>query len=117
MIVRRWTSSTISITRTAAPACVVRVALPQLQQLLGNARGAQITVIYANDAVDLFDGDTGAIIARAKSGAAAAAVAAMKPLKGDRFFVKPRYSAFDSSPSVDSRTDRDRTHTARGTHD
>ena len=72
--------------------------LPALRQLLDSARAAGIPVIYANDSGDVFDGDAGAIVERARSGAAPVPLAAIQPVDGDRFIVKPRYSAFDSTP-------------------
>jgi len=72
--------------------------LPALRNLLNTARLAQIPVIYANDSADVFDGDAGAIVERARSGGAGSAAAEIQPVPGDRFVVKPRYSAFDSTP-------------------
>ena len=72
--------------------------LPALRQLLNNARSAELPVIYANDSGDVFDGDAGAIVERARSGQAGSLAAEIQPAPGDRFVVKPRYSAFDSTP-------------------
>ena len=71
--------------------------LPALQQLLADARAAKTPVVYANDAGDVFDGDAGAIVERARSGPAAVSMGDIGPRDGDRFVVKPRYSAFDST--------------------
>jgi nicotinamidase-related amidase len=72
--------------------------LPRLVQLLDDARAADIPVIYANDSGEVFDGQAGAIVERALSGPAGAAMAAIRPVGADRFVVKPRYSAFDYTP-------------------
>jgi nicotinamidase-related amidase len=72
--------------------------LQRLLELLDEARAAEIPVIYANDSRDGFDGLAGAIVERALSGPAGAAMAALQPVGGDRFVVKPRYSAFDYTP-------------------
>ena len=72
--------------------------LPALRQLLANARAAENPVVFANDSSEVFDGDAGAIVERARSGATAALIAEIQPLAGDRFVIKPRYSAFDSTP-------------------
>lgn len=72
--------------------------LPVLRQLLHDSRVAEIPVVYANDPGDVFDGDAGAIVDRACSGAAGALMSEVQPVEGDRFVVKPRYSAFDSTP-------------------
>jgi nicotinamidase-related amidase len=69
-----------------------------LLQLLEYSRAEETPVIYANDSGDVFDGHAGAIVERALSGPGAAAMAAIQPVGGDRFVVKPRYSAFDYTP-------------------
>ena len=73
---------------------------PRLRRLLADSRAAGIPVIYANDSGDVFDGNAGAIFERSRSGAAGPAMAQIQPLDGDRFVVKPRYSAFDYTPLV-----------------
>jgi ferritin-like metal-binding protein YciE/nicotinamidase-related amidase len=68
------------------------------RQLLRWARERRLPVIYANDPADVFDGDMRRIVDRARSGPAGRRVDALMPRPGDRFVVKPRYSAFDSTP-------------------
>jgi ferritin-like metal-binding protein YciE/nicotinamidase-related amidase len=68
------------------------------QQLLRWGRERRVPVVYANDPGDVFDGDMGHILERARSGPAGRRINALAPVPGDRFVVKPRYSAFDSTP-------------------
>ena len=72
--------------------------LEGISLLLSCARGRQLPVVYANDPAGVFDGDVRRIVARARAGPARARVEPLVPLPGDRFVVKPRYSAFDSTP-------------------
>lgn len=71
---------------------------PKLRALVADARGRGIPVIYANDPAEAFDGDARAVVDRARTGPAGARVDDIAPRDGDRFVVKPRYSAFDSTP-------------------
>jgi nicotinamidase-related amidase len=58
-----------------------------------------VPVIYANDQRGIWDGDAPGLVRRAvEGGRAGDLVGAIRPLPGDRFVVKPRYSAFDSTP-------------------
>jgi len=68
------------------------------RQLLRSARERGVPVVYANDPADVLDGDMRRIIGRAQSGPAGTRLDALTPVPGDRFVVKPRYSAFDSTP-------------------
>jgi ferritin-like metal-binding protein YciE/nicotinamidase-related amidase len=68
------------------------------RQLLRWARERRLPVIYANDPAGVLDGDMRRIVERARSGPAGRRVDALVPSPGDRFVVKPRYSAFDSTP-------------------
>ena len=72
--------------------------LAGMRQLLGWARAQKLPVVYANDPADVFDGDKRRIVERARTGPAGRRVEALAPRPGDRFVVKPRYSAFDSTP-------------------
>ena len=59
----------------------------------------RIPVIYANDNRGVWDGDAARLVRQAaEEGLGAELVAAVAPQAGDRFVVKPRYSAFDRTP-------------------
>ena len=62
------------------------------------ARAAGVPVIYANDNQGVWDGDGPAQVRKALEGQGGELVAAIAPQEGDRFVVKPRYSAFDHTP-------------------
>ena len=56
-------------------------------------------MIYANDNEGIWDGDAARLVRRAvDEGLGGELVAAVAPQQGDRFVVKPRYSAFDHTP-------------------
>ena len=64
-----------------------------------HARGEQIPVVYANDNRGVWNGDRGRLVAEAvEQGLGGELVVAIAPQEGDRFVVKPRYSAFDHTP-------------------
>ncbi|MGL6280475.1 MAG: isochorismatase family cysteine hydrolase [Gaiella sp.] len=65
---------------------------------LHEARRRGTPVVYANDNKGLWDGDARRIVERAVAGPAGAAVRGLAPETGDRFVIKPRYSAFDHTP-------------------
>jgi nicotinamidase-related amidase len=66
---------------------------------LEQARGDNLPVVYANDNAGVWDGDAPGLVRRAvETGAAGELVAAIAPRPGERVVVKPRYSAFDSTP-------------------
>jgi nicotinamidase-related amidase len=67
---------------------------------LGRARAADVPVLYANDNFGAWDGDAPRLVRRALEGRGGELVAAIAPQDGDRFVVKPRYSAFDHTPLV-----------------
>jgi nicotinamidase-related amidase len=69
-----------------------------LVQALEQARGRDLPVIYANDNFGVWDGDAAALVRRALEGRGADLVRPIAPQDGDRFVVKPRYSAFDHTP-------------------
>jgi nicotinamidase-related amidase len=65
---------------------------------LRRARGS-IPVIYANDDWGRWDGDAPGLVRSAvERGRGGALIAAVAPRDGDRIVLKPRYSAFDSTP-------------------
>jgi nicotinamidase-related amidase len=75
-----------------------RARQPTLLQALERARKSGIPVIYANDSYGVWDGDASRLVRRAIAGRGGDLVEAVAPKEGDRFVVKPRYSAFDHTP-------------------
>jgi nicotinamidase-related amidase len=64
------------------------------------ARARGVPVVYANDNVGVWDGDAPRLVRTALAGKGGDVVGALAPREGDRFVVKPRYSAFDHTPLV-----------------
>ena len=62
------------------------------------ARAAELPVIYANDNYGIWDGDAKRLVKLAAEGRGESLIEAIAPREGDRFVVKPRYSAFDHTP-------------------
>jgi nicotinamidase-related amidase len=75
-----------------------RARHPALVQALAHARASGIPVVYANDSRGVWDGDAGRLVRQAIAGRGGELVKAVAPKEGDRFVVKPRYSAFDHTP-------------------
>ena len=75
-----------------------RSRFQDLHALVEDARARDIPLIYANDSAGVFDGEARTIIERAVAGPAGEYAAQIVPMGGDRFVIKPRYSAFDSTP-------------------
>ncbi len=75
-----------------------RARYPALRALLEGARTAKVPVVYANDNWGVWDSDARSLVAEAERGPAGELVAGIAPADGDRFVVKPRYSAFRSTP-------------------
>jgi len=72
---------------------------PALVAAIERARRDEIPIIYANDNHGVWDGDAGSLVARAvEKGRAPDLVETVAPREGDRFVIKPRYSAFDHTP-------------------
>lgn len=70
----------------------------QLRDQLERARGS-IPIVYANDDWGRFDGDAPRLVRDAvEHGAGGELVAEIQPQPGDHVILKPRYSAFDSTP-------------------
>ena len=65
---------------------------------LENARARDLPVIYANDNRGAWDGDADRLVKDALDGPGGDLIEAIAPKQGDRFVVKPRYSAFDHTP-------------------
>ena len=63
-----------------------------------DARARELPVIYANDNRGIWDGDASRLVREAESGPGGELVSAIAPQAGDRFVVKPNYSAFDHTP-------------------
>ena len=72
--------------------------LDDLRSLLHGARERGIPVVYANDPAGSFDGDARRVVETARAGPAGERIDELAPVDGDRFVIKPRYSAFDSTP-------------------
>ena len=71
----------------------------RLVALLGESRGSSVPIVYANDDWGRWDGDApGLVRAAVERGRSGDLVAAVSPREGDRVVLKPRYSAFDSTP-------------------
>jgi nicotinamidase-related amidase len=76
-----------------------RARQPALVAAIERARADEIPIVYANDNHGVWDGDAGSLVRRAlEDGRAPELVEAVAPREGDRFVVKPRYSAFDHTP-------------------
>jgi len=65
---------------------------------LARARGSDVPVVYANDNYGVWDGDRGRLVRHALEGRGGDLLEPLAPGDGDRFVVKPRYSAFDKTP-------------------
>jgi nicotinamidase-related amidase len=65
---------------------------------IDHARRSEIPVIYANDNQGLWDGNSSRLVQQAIAGRGGDLIKAVAPKEGDRFVVKPRYSAFDHTP-------------------
>ncbi|HYH61998.1 MAG TPA: isochorismatase family cysteine hydrolase [Solirubrobacterales bacterium] len=70
----------------------------RLVSLLASARGAGTAIVFANDNKGRWDSDLHALIRQALAGPGGALMHALVPLPGERFVIKPRYSAFDHTP-------------------
>jgi nicotinamidase-related amidase len=69
-----------------------------LKDALARSRGV-VPVLYANDDWGRWDGNAPGLVREAiENGLAGELVAAIAPVEGDRVVLKPRYSAFDSTP-------------------
>jgi nicotinamidase-related amidase len=67
-------------------------------EAIESARAAELPVIYANDNYGIWDGDAKRLVKLAAEGRGGSLIEAIAPRDGDRFVVKPRYSAFDHTP-------------------
>jgi nicotinamidase-related amidase len=73
-------------------------AHPALEAAVHGARDQAMPVVYANDNKGLWDGDVASLVERARDGVGGDLVGSVVPAPGDRFVIKPRYSAFDLTP-------------------
>jgi nicotinamidase-related amidase len=68
-------------------------------EAIAKVRATSVPVVYVNDQHGRWDADAPALVRRAlaarKSGGL---LGPLEPAPGDRFVLKPRYSAFDHSP-------------------
>ena len=71
---------------------------PALAELLERARFNETPIVYANDNKGKWDGDVSRLVKRALTGPGGMLIRDVVPQAGDRFLVKPRYSAFDHTP-------------------
>jgi nicotinamidase-related amidase len=73
--------------------------LAEMRAALESARVRGIPVVYASDNEGVWDGDAPALVRRAiEQGRGGDLVATIQPQPGERFVIKPRYSAFDVTP-------------------
>jgi nicotinamidase-related amidase len=70
----------------------------RLVQLLDEARSQDIPVVFANDNKGVWDGDVDRLISAAVQGPGGEMIRRLLPRPGERFVIKPRYSAFDHTP-------------------
>jgi nicotinamidase-related amidase len=79
----------------------LRERLPAMREAITRARRAGVPVVYVNDTSGRWNSDApGLVRAALEEGRGAAEVAQVAPEDGDRFILKPRYSAFDHTPLV-----------------
>ena len=71
-----------------------------LVEALGDGRERNLPIVYANDNQGVWDGDVRRLVREAIDGKGGDLVEKVAPREGDRFLVKPRYSAFDHTPLV-----------------
>jgi nicotinamidase-related amidase len=78
-----------------------RRAHETLKAAIDRAHGAGVAVVYANENFGTWDGDVQRLVRHAiEEGRGGELVEEIAPGPGDRFVVKPRYSAFDHTPLV-----------------
>lgn len=76
-----------------------RARIGAMQQALTSARAAEVPVVYANDNRGIWDADRNRLLREAaEHGPGADVVVPLLPRHGERFVMKPRYSAFDLTP-------------------
>jgi nicotinamidase-related amidase len=76
-----------------------RARMPGMQSAIAYARDSGLPVIYANDNAGQWDSDAPALVdAAIEEGRGGELITPLAPRPGDRFVLKPRYSAFDHTP-------------------
>ena len=65
----------------------------QMASLLSEGRAAEVPVVFANDNKGAWDADVNGLVQRALSGPGGPLLGDLLPRPGERFIVKPRYSA------------------------
>jgi nicotinamidase-related amidase len=71
-------------------------SVPAMVEAIAAARVAQIPIVYVNDQLERWDADAPGLVRSALAARPGGEViAALAPEPGDRFVLKPRYSAFD----------------------
>ncbi|HZQ64206.1 MAG TPA: isochorismatase family cysteine hydrolase [Gaiellaceae bacterium] len=76
----------------------LRRRLGGVEAAIGHARAAGVALVYANDNFGRWDSDAPGLVRAALDGPGGDVVERLTPVDGDRFVVKPRYSAFDHTP-------------------
>ena len=70
--------------------------VPAMVEAIAAARVAEIPIVYVNDQLERWDADAPGLVRSALAARPGGEViAALAPEPGDRFVLKPRYSAFD----------------------
>lgn len=77
-----------------------RERLPRLRTLVARARASDVPVVYVNDVLGRWDSDAPGLVRTAIEGLGGDVARRLVPEPGDRFLLKPRYSAFDHTPLV-----------------
>lgn len=77
-----------------------RERIAGFEEALRRARAVGIPVVYVNDDAGRWDSDAPALLRLALEGRGGDVVARVAPREGERFLLKPRYSAFDHTPLV-----------------
>jgi len=72
-----------------------RERVPAMVEAIAAARAAGVPVVYVNDEQGRWDADAPGLVAAMLAEPNGDVVAPLAPKDGDRFVLKPRYSAFD----------------------
>src|SRR5204863_3434905 len=75
--------------------------VPAMVEAVAAARAEEVAIVYVNDQLERWDADAPGLVREALSARRSGEVIApLVPRPGDRFVLKPRYSAFDHTPLV-----------------
>ncbi len=69
-----------------------------LAAAISAARASLLPIVYANDHGGIWDSNASRIVDAALAGPGSDVLARLLPEEGDRFVLKPHYSAFDHTP-------------------